>query len=44
MGLAFWENGCTTPPFHFFPNFIFAKLRIHLDLDIHCWDFCFMKK
>jgi hypothetical protein len=30
--------------FHFFPNFIFAKLRVHIDLHIPCWDFRFMKK
>jgi hypothetical protein len=30
--------------FHFFPNFIFAKLRVHLDLHIHGRDFSFMKK
>jgi hypothetical protein len=29
--------------FHFFSNFIFPKFRIHLDLHIHRWDFCFMK-
>jgi hypothetical protein len=30
--------------FHFFSNFIFAKIRRHLDLRIHRWDFSFMKK
>jgi hypothetical protein len=30
--------------FHFFPSFIFAKFRLHLDLHIHHWDFCSMKK
>jgi hypothetical protein len=58
MGLAFWKNGCKTPPFFeacpytwklevlnlsilmelgdlFFPNFIFAKIRGHLDLHIY---------
>jgi hypothetical protein len=30
--------------FYFFPNFIFAKIRAHLDLHIHHWDFSFMKK
>jgi hypothetical protein len=29
--------------FYFFSNFIFDKFRVHLDLHIHCWDFCFMK-
>jgi hypothetical protein len=29
--------------FHFFPNFIFAKFRVYLDLHIHRWDFCSMK-
>jgi hypothetical protein len=64
MGLAFWENGCTTLPFfevaptfgrvkssiplgawrfHFFLK-ILAKIRVHLDLHIHHWDFCFIKK
>jgi hypothetical protein len=28
----------------FFPNFIFAKIRIHLDLLIHRRDFSLMKK
>jgi hypothetical protein len=30
--------------FHFFSNFFFAKFTVDLDLHIHCWDFCFMKK
>jgi hypothetical protein len=30
--------------FHFFSNFIFAEFRVHLDLHIYRWDFCFMKK
>jgi hypothetical protein len=30
--------------FHIFPNFIFSKFRVLLDLHIHCWDFSFMKK
>jgi hypothetical protein len=29
--------------FHFFPNFIFSKFRVHLDLYIYRWNFCFMK-
>jgi hypothetical protein len=29
--------------FHLFFNFIFSKFRLHLDLHIHCSDFCFMK-
>jgi hypothetical protein len=29
--------------FHFFPNW-FAKIRVHQDLHIHCWNFCLMKK
>jgi hypothetical protein len=28
--------------YHFFPIF-FAKIRIHVDLHIHRWDFCVMK-
>jgi hypothetical protein len=30
--------------FDFFPKFIFVKFRVHLDLHIHCWNICFMKK
>jgi hypothetical protein len=30
--------------FHFFPNSIFAKIRVHLELPIHRSDFSFMKK
>jgi hypothetical protein len=30
--------------FIFISNLIFGKFRIHLDLHIHRWDFCFMKK
>jgi hypothetical protein len=30
--------------FYFFSNFIFDEFRVHLDLHIHHWDFCFMKK
>jgi hypothetical protein len=30
--------------FHFFPNFIFAKIRGHLDHHIHFRDFSFVKK
>jgi hypothetical protein len=30
--------------FHFFPNFIFAKLGVYLDLHIHHWDFSFKEK
>jgi hypothetical protein len=29
--------------FWFFTNSIFAKFRINLDLNIHCWNFSFMK-
>jgi hypothetical protein len=29
--------------FYFFSNFIFPKFRVHLDLHIYRWDFCFMK-
>ena len=29
--------------FHFFPNFLFAKSRVHMDLHIHCWDFVLWK-
>jgi hypothetical protein len=29
--------------FLFFLNFIFPEFRVHLDLHIYCWDFCFMK-
>jgi hypothetical protein len=29
--------------FHFFPNSIFAKIRVHLELPIHRSDFSFMK-
>jgi hypothetical protein len=29
--------------FHFFLDFIFSKFRVHLDLYIYLWDFCFMK-
>jgi hypothetical protein len=29
--------------FTFFSNFIFPKFRVHLDLHIYHWDFCFMK-
>jgi hypothetical protein len=29
--------------FYFFSNFIFPKFRVHRDLYIHRWDFCFMK-
>jgi hypothetical protein len=29
--------------FHFFPIF-FAKIKGHLDLHMHLWDFSFMKK
>jgi hypothetical protein len=29
--------------FHFFSNFIFPKFRVHLDLHIYHWDFCFIK-
>jgi hypothetical protein len=25
--------------FHFFPNFIFAKVRVYQDLHIHYWNF-----
>jgi hypothetical protein len=28
--------------FHFFE--FFSKIRVHLDLHIHYWDFSFMKK
>jgi hypothetical protein len=35
----FMESG----DFIFFPNF-FPKFRVHLDLHIYRWDFCFMKK
>jgi hypothetical protein len=30
--------------FHFFSNFIFHEFRVHIDLHIYRWDFCFMKK
>jgi hypothetical protein len=30
--------------FHFFPNFMFVKFRIYLDLHIRGWHFGFMKK
>jgi hypothetical protein len=30
--------------FYFFEVCIFAKFRIHLDLHIHLWDFCIIKK
>jgi hypothetical protein len=30
--------------FIYFSNFIFDKFRVHLDLHIHRWDFCFIKK
>jgi hypothetical protein len=29
--------------FHFFSNFIFPKFRVHLDLHMYRWNFCFMK-
>jgi hypothetical protein len=29
--------------FIFFPKFLFAKIRVHQDLNIHRWDFCLMK-
>jgi hypothetical protein len=29
--------------FQIFPNFL-AKIRLHQDLHINCWDFCLMKK
>jgi hypothetical protein len=29
--------------FHFFSNFIFLKFRVHMDLHIYRWDFCFPK-
>jgi hypothetical protein len=65
MGLAFWENGCTSPPFFeacpytwkceifhsswsleisIFSKSFFAKIKIHVDLHIRCWNFNFMKK
>jgi hypothetical protein len=28
--------------FHFFSNVVFPKFRVHLELHIYCWDFCFM--
>jgi hypothetical protein len=30
--------------FHFVSKYIFPKFRVHLNLHIYRWDFCFMKK
>jgi hypothetical protein len=30
--------------FYFFPNIIFAKIRLYMDLYIHHWEFSLMKK